>query len=104
MLQLKGLLGNKTTQIAPIVVATLLLRICTGNIGVNGGGAENKIFSEKETGFGRPIFDAKCSPFNVDARVWALVYWLYEETHVPKAVGLNPSTIYWMDIFQIYLL
>ena len=37
-----------------------------------GGGAENKIFSEKETGFGRPIFDAKCSPFNVDARVGAL--------------------------------
>ena len=72
MLQLKGLQGNKTTQIAPVVVATLLLRICTGNIGGQWGGAENKIFSEKETGFGRPIFDAKCSPFNVDARVGAL--------------------------------
>ena len=34
----------------------------------------------------------------------ALVKWLWEETHVPKVVGLNPSTIYWMDIFHIYLL
>ena len=31
--------------------------------------------------------------------VGALVYWLWEETHVLKMVGLNPSTIYWMDIF-----
>ena len=33
-----------------------------------------------------------------------VVYWLWEETHVPKVVGSNPSTIYWMDIFHIYLL
>ena len=26
------------------------------------------------------------------------------ETHVPKVVGSNPRTIYWMDIFHIYLL
>ena len=29
-----------------------------------------------------------------------MVWWLWEETHVPKVVGLNPSTIYWMDIFS----
>ena len=23
-----------------------------------------------------------------------------EETHVPKVVGSNPSTVYWMDIFS----
>ena len=34
----------------------------------------------------------------------ALVKWLWEETHVPKIVSSNPSTVYWMDIFQIYLL
>ena len=30
----------------------------------------------------------------------ALVQWLWEETHVPKVVGLNPGTVYWMDIFS----
>ena len=25
--------------------------------------------------------------------------WLWDETHVPKVVGSNPSTVYWMDIF-----
>ena len=35
----------------------------------------------------------------------ALVKWLWEETHVPKVVCLNPSTEYWMDIFShTYLL
>ena len=29
---------------------------------------------------------------------------LWEETHVPKLVGLNPSIVCWMDIFHIYLL
>ena len=29
----------------------------------------------------------------------ALVKWLWEEIHVPKVVGSNPSTAYWMDIF-----
>ena len=28
----------------------------------------------------------------------ALVQWLWEETHVPKVVGLNPGTGYWMDM------
>ena len=28
----------------------------------------------------------------------ALVQWLWEETHVPKVVGSNLSTLYWMDI------
>ena len=28
----------------------------------------------------------------------ALVQWLWEETHVPKVVGSNPRTVYWMDI------
>ena len=27
--------------------------------------------------------------------------WLWEETHILKVVGLNPSLIYWMDIFHI---
>ena len=30
----------------------------------------------------------------------ALVKWLWEETHVPKVVGSNPGTIYWVDIFS----
>ena len=25
-----------------------------------------------------------------------------EETHVPKVVGLNASSVYWMDIFHIF--
>ena len=33
----------------------------------------------------------------------ALVYWLWEEPHIPKVVGSNPRTVYWMDIFHIYL-
>ena len=36
--------------------------------------------------------------------VKALVLWLWEETHVPKVVGSNPSTVPWMDIFHKYLL
>ena len=32
-----------------------------------------------------------------------LVLWLWDETHVQKVVGWNPSTIYWMNIFLIYL-
>ena len=44
-------------------------------------------------------------PFNVSdhnviqcyfLRAGALVKWLWEETHVPKVVGSNPSTGYWM--------
>ena len=34
----------------------------------------------------------------------ALVLWLWEETHVPKVVGSNPGTVYWMDIYSHYLL
>ena len=34
----------------------------------------------------------------------ALVEWLWEETHMMKVVGSNPSAIYWMDIFHINLL
>ena len=34
----------------------------------------------------------------------ALVRWLWEETHILKVVGSNPSTVYWMDIFHKYLL
>ena len=30
----------------------------------------------------------------------ALVWWLWEETHIPKVVGSNPDTVYWMDIFS----
>ena len=33
-------------------------------------------------------------------KVGALVFWLWEETHVPKVVSLNPGTLYWMDIFS----
>ena len=29
---------------------------------------------------------------------------LWDETHVLKVLASNPSTIYWMDIFHIYLL
>ena len=31
----------------------------------------------------------------------ALVLWLLDETQNMKVVGLNPSAIYWMDIFHI---
>ena len=33
-------------------------------------------------------------------RAGALVLLLWEETHFPKVVSLNPCTIYWMDIFS----
>ena len=33
----------------------------------------------------------------------AVVKWLWEETHAEKVVSLIPGTIYWMDIFHIYL-
>ena len=36
-------------------------------------------------------------------RAGAMVSWIGEETHVPKVVGLNPSTAYWMYIFSHYL-
>ena len=35
-----------------------------------------------------------------NARVGALVEWLWEETYNPKVVGSNPNTIYWMVIFS----
>ena len=38
--------------------------------------------------------------YNLRRNLGALVKWLWEETHVPKVVGLNPGTIYWMDIFS----
>ena len=28
---------------------------------------------------------------------------LWEETHALKVVGSNPSTVYWMDIFNIFI-
>ena len=34
------------------------------------------------------------------AKAGALVKWLWEETHVSKAVSSNPGTIYRMDIFS----
>ena len=34
------------------------------------------------------------------ALILDLVGWLWEETHVPKVVGSNPDTVYWMDIFS----
>ena len=39
---------------------------------------------------------------NFGREPWSSGYW--EETHVPKAVGLNPGTVYWIDIFHINLL
>ena len=35
-----------------------------------------------------------------NAGVGALVQWLWEKTHVPKVVGSNPGTVYWMEIFS----
>ena len=36
-----------------------------------------------------------------DSNVW----WLWEETHILKFVGSNPSTVSWMDIFsQLFVL
>ena len=32
-------------------------------------------------------------------RAGAMVSWIGEETHVPKVVGSNPGTAYWMYIF-----
>ena len=44
--------------------------------------------------------ETKFDPFSARC----LVQWLWEETHVPKAMGSNPSGVYWMDIFHINLL
>ena len=35
----------------------------------------------------------------VTSRAGALVWWLWEETHVLMVMDSNPSTAYWMDIF-----
>ena len=42
----------------------------------------------------------------ITERAGALVYWLWEETHVPKVVGSSPGAGYWMDMtfFHIDLL
>ena len=54
------------------------------------------------------IFFIRLSPqvFVIKGQIWAgaLVQWLLEETHILKVVGANPSTVFWMDIFHIYLL
>ena len=34
-------------------------------------------------------------------RAGALVQWLWEETHGPKVMGSNPSSIHWMDIYLL---
>ena len=45
-------------------------------------------------------FISTLSWLSISSRAGTLVKWLWEETHVLKVVGLNPSTIYWMDIFS----
>ena len=40
----------------------------------------------------------------IKVMVRALVQWLWDETRNLKVVFSNPSTVYWMDIFHIYLL
>ena len=41
-------------------------------------------------------------PGTNDVKLWtdragALVLWSWEETRVPKVVGSNPGTVYWMS-------
>ena len=38
----------------------------------------------------------------VGIRAGTLVYWLWEETHVPKVVSSNPCAVYWMDVLLTY--
>ena len=33
----------------------------------------------------------------------ALVWWLWETTHVQVVMGSNPGAVYWMEIFHIDL-
>ena len=42
--------------------------------------------------------------YNTKNAAGALVLWLWEETHIPKVMGSNPGTVYWMNIFHINLL
>ena len=51
-----------------------------------------------------PLFNQGGLPQKDAHRAGALVWWLWEETHVLKVVGSNPSTIYWMKNFRIYFL
>ena len=37
---------------------------------------------------------------SVRTKTGALIYWLWEEPHVPKVVCSNPSAVYWTDIFS----
>ena len=32
----------------------------------------------------------------------ALVKWLWDQSHDQKVVGSNPSTLYWMDSFNLF--
>ena len=46
---------------------------------------------------------AKCVKTNysyIGQEPWILTTRLWEETHVLKIVGSNPSAVYWMDIFS----
>ena len=36
-------------------------------------------------------------------RAGALVYWLWETTHVQEVVGSNPGTVDWMDMTFIHI-
>ena len=47
---------------------------------------------------------AKCDQSFEKNRTGALVQLLWEGTHVPKVVGLNPGAVYWMVItFSTYI-
>ena len=39
-------------------------------------------------------------------RAGALIWWLWETTHVQEVVGSNPGAVYWMDMtfFTLYCL
>ena len=58
------------------------------------------ISSLRSSSFGN-FFCYFFGPITIDS-CWAgaLVWWLWEETHVPKVVSSNPGTVNWMDIFS----
>ena len=66
---------------------------------------QDPIKSNKKNDQVLSLIQHKNSVKQLDRR-WAgvLVQWLWEETHVVKGVGSNPSTVYWMHIFHLYLL
>ena len=107
MVQLDAvLLTEVLIQVDLGVVKLIIVRIANGNfrhdaVKVGRVADETAGIEESLIQLLQNFFAANDVAVNKDLtpRAGALVQWLWDETHVPKAVVSNPSTIYCLDIF-----